>query len=294
MRDRRGDRLRLGLAQLESGLGALEANARRHLALIEEARGRGLDCLLFPEMSLTGHSAGGWSLDVALDREHPLVRELAEAAGPMRVTFGLIEEGPAAQFYNSAFTVCEGRVIHIHRKVNLATYGALEDGKHFAAGRYVETFAQGPRWRTATLICNDLWNPALVHLAALHGATLLLAPVSSAVEAVGPGFDNPSGWAVACRYTAMVYGMPVAFANRIGREQGLSFWGGSRIVDPFGATLAEAGEGEALVDAELDYGAVRRARTLLPTVRDSNLDLVKREIDRLHTILGVPDQVRPH
>ncbi len=284
--------LTVAVAQVESSLGALETNVRRHIALIEEAREAGVSCLLFPEMSLTGHSAGIWALDIALDVHHPLIRQLIEAAGPMHVTFGLIEEGMAAQFYNTAYTVADGRVVHIHRKVNLATYGSLEDGKHFAAGRYVETFPIGRRWRAATLVCNDFWNPALVYLAALHGATMLLVPVSSAQEAVGAEFDNPNGWGVACAYTAMVYGMPVLFANRIGREQGLTFWGGSRVVDPFGKTLAEAGSGEELIVAELEYDRVRKARYLLPTVRDSNLDLTVREINRLHQRLGVPDMVR--
>lgn len=292
MADMLGERLTVGVAQIESGLGAPADNVERHLAVIDEARTAGVECLLFPEMSLTGHSAGPSSLDLAMDAHHPLVKRLVAAAGPMHTTFGLIEEGPAAQFYNAAYTVADGRVVHIHRKVNLATYGSLEDGKHFAGGRYVETFPLCRRWRAATLICNDFWNPALVHLAALHGATILLVPVSSAEEAVGAEFDNPAGWATACRYSAMVYGMPVLFANRIGVEHGLTFWGGSRVVDPFGHTLAEAARGAELLTAQLDYERVRKARYLLPTVRDSNLDLIVREIVRLHNIVGVPDSVR--
>ena len=285
--------MRAAVAQFAATLGDLDANLAAHIGLIERARADGVDCLLFPEMSLTGHSAGGATLDLALDENAAHVREIVSAAGPMTVTFGLIEEGPAAQFYNSAFTVRNGAVIHVHRKINLATYGGLEDGKHFATGRYVETFGLEGRWRAASLICNDVWNPALVHLAALHGATVLLAPVSSGREAVGAEFDNPAGWATACRYSAMVYGIPVLFANRIGAEGALTFWGGSRIVDPFGATLSELGEEEGIAIADLDYADVRRARYRLPTVRDSNLDLLAREVERLRAIVGVPAKVRP-
>ncbi|WP_308917836.1 nitrilase-related carbon-nitrogen hydrolase [Jannaschia sp. LMIT008] len=281
-----------GVAQTNTVLGDLDANLDDHLRLVDQARGAGCDCLLFPEMSLTGHSAGGRALDLALARDDPRIDRLVRASGPMRTTVGLIEEGPAAQFYNSAVTVADGRVVHVHRKVNLATYGLLDDGKHFAPGRYVETFPIGRHWRAATLICNDLWNPMLVGLAALHGATILLAPVSSAREAVGADFDNPGGWETACRYSAMVYGMPILFANRVGREGDLRFWGGSRIVDPFGHTIEGAGEAEGLTLARLDFGAVRRARLQLPTVRDSNLDLLVRETTRLQRILGVPDAVR--
>ena len=62
-----------------------------------------------------------------------------------------------------------------------------------APGAASTTFDVGADWRASVLICADLWNPPLVHLAALQGATLLLAPVSSAIEAVGADFDNPGG-----------------------------------------------------------------------------------------------------
>jgi predicted amidohydrolase len=127
----------------------------------------------------------------------------------------------------------------------------------------------------------------------VHGSTLLLCPISSALEAVGAEFDNPSGWHTSIRFYAMVYGMPVLMANRVGHENGLTFWGGSCIFDPFGKPLAMAeDDAEGLLTAELDYDDLRRARYLLPTVRDSNLDLIRREINRLSQIVGVPESVR--
>ena len=280
------------VAQTESLPGRIDANMDTHLDCIADARARGADLLLFPELSLVGHSPEGGAPDLALHRDDPRIARLAEAAGPMITVFGMIEEGPAAQFYNSAVMVRDGAVGFVHRKINLATYGALEEGKHYANGRYVETFDIAQPWLGSILICNDMWNPALVHLAALHGATCLLGPISSAVEAVGAEFDNPAGWETNIRFYSMTYGMPVLAANRVGREGGLTFWGGSRILDPFGRELARAGAGEELICARLDYAVLRRARYLLPTVRDSNLDLIRREIDRLVDIIGVPNLVR--
>jgi predicted amidohydrolase len=72
------------------------------------------------------------------------------------------------------------------------------------------------------------------------------------------------------RAHALVYGLPIVFANRVGREGALHFWGGSRIVGPRGETLAQSDTArEELVVAALDYAAVRRARFDLPTVRDA-------------------------
>jgi predicted amidohydrolase len=280
----RDRKLKVAAAQIASVLGDVAANKRKHCDAIDEALTVGVDVLVFPEMSLTGHGAGPDSLRLALRRDDPIVVEIARKSGPMCTVFGLIEEAPAAQFYNAAIAVRDGAIVAVHRKINLATYGRLDDGKHFGAGCTVDHFDIAPDWRASVMICADLWNPALVHLAALQGATLLLAPISSASEAVGADFDNPGGWDVNLRFYALTYGLPIAMANRVGREGDLTFWGGSRIVDAFGRTVAQAkGDGEELVRAAIDFDAIRRARYRLPTVRDANLPLVQREIERIVT-----------
>lgn len=285
--------LTVAAAQIETHLGDLEASLDKHLAVIDEARGAGVDVLLFPEMSLTGHGAGTEVLQMSVDRADSVMQRLAEASGPMVSIVGIMEEGPAAQFYNTAIALSGGRHVFLHRKINLATYGRLEEGKHFAQGRYVDTWELGGPWRASVMICADLWNPGLVNLVALHGCTVLFAPISSAIEAVGGEFDNPAGWHLNVRFYGMTYGLPIVMANRVGKEGNLRFWGGSCVVDAFGHIVAGAeGDEETLVRAEVDYDTVRRARYLLPTVRDSNLGLVVREAQRLEGMIGVPTSVR--
>ncbi len=286
------DRLTIAVAQLESRLGDLDHNLRRHLEVIEEVRGRNCDVLMMPETSLVGHAAGPDTLRLARARNDPIIARIAEAAGDMVVIFGMIEEAPAAQFHNAALAVKSGELLFLHHKVNLPTYGLLDEAKYFAPGRYVDTFELMGPWRASLQICADVWNPALVWLAALQGATCLFIPVSSAVEAVGDQFDNPGGWDTTLEFYAKMYGLPIIMANRVGREGDLNFWGGSRILDPFGMELARAGDGEEILTATIVFEDVRRARFLLPTVRDSNLSLVLRETQRLADMIGVPDLVR--
>jgi N-carbamoylputrescine amidase len=284
--------LKVGVAQFASAIGDVDANLETHLKWIAEGRAAGLDLLVMPEVSLTGHFGVETLLASAMRRDDPRLARLAEAAGTMTVVAGFIEEGRGAQFYNAAAVLRGGRLVYLHRKVNLPSYGRLEEGKHYAAGRFVDNFRLDADWAAGLLICADVWNPALTHLAFLHGASLLVCPVSSGVEAVGIDFDNPGGWALTMRFYAMMYGAPAIMANRTGTERDLTFWGGSRIVDAFGREVAVAGSGEELVTATLDFEEVRRARHLLPTVRDSNIGLVHRETARLIETLGVPDFVR--
>ena len=208
------------------------------------------------------------------------IAELVEAAGAMAVTFGFVERSDDGRLYNAAMTVGDGLILSTHRKLNLPGYGRLEEDRWFAAGARIDTFALAPGWNAACMICADLWNPALAHIAACRGADLLLAPISSAIEAVGDGFDNPSGWAKTLDFYAMMYGLPIAMANRVGREGDLTFWGGSRILDAAGRTVASADDSEALLMADIAKEDVDEARTRLPTVRDSNPALVHAELGR--------------
>ncbi len=284
--------LKVGAAQFASVIGDVDANMDTHIRWIREGRKAGLDLLVAPELSLVGHYGPHNLLCCAMDRKDPRLKLLAREAGEMVVVVGFIEEGPAAQFYNSAAMLQNGRMIHLHRKINLPTYGKLKEGKYYAAGRFVETHSLDEDWSAGLLICADVWNPALTNLAFLHGATLLICPISSGVEAVGIEFDNPAGWAATMRFYSMMYGAPSIMVNRTGTEKDLTFWGGSRIVDPFGNEIAVAGAEEEMISATLDYDFVRKARHLLPTVRDSNSALVQRETNRLIDKLGVPNFVR--
>ncbi|ALL68633.1 Glutamine amidotransferase chain of NAD synthetase [Paraburkholderia caribensis MBA4] len=264
--------LKLAAAQIDSSYGDLDANLAKHLHMIEDARKQSVSMLLFPELSLCGHSAGKDALRLALRLDHPAIAALAEASVDLHTSFGFIEEAPGGQFYNSQATVTRSRVVHVHRKVQLATYGKLRDGLYYAPGAELGAFDIDSRWRVATPICNDLWNPGLVHDLMCDGVTLLAAPISSAREAVGGGFDNPSSWELNLRFYAVTYGVAVVMANRVGTEGMLGFWGGSRILDPFGNAVATGSmTDEELVVGELDYASLREARFLLPTVRDARV-----------------------
>jgi predicted amidohydrolase len=273
--------LKVAAAQMQCATGLTDESIARHLEAIDDSRAQGVDVLVFPELSLTGYAAVPDLLAQARPARAPELALLAAAAGPMTVAVGFIEESPGAQFYAAHALLTRGNVVHVHRKINLAGYGRLEEPKHFGRGSSIGTVRVADRWSAATLICADLWNPALPWFAALGGATLLLVPAASSLDAVAPGFDNPGGWELVLRHTALIYGMPVVFANLCGAHAGGRFWGGSRIVDADGTVSQPAGSEPELIVAELDYDRVREARTRLPTVRDTDPRVVQAEFERL-------------
>jgi predicted amidohydrolase len=81
---------------------------------------------------------------------------------------------------------------------------------------------------------------------------------------------------------ALLGTVAVAFCNRVGNEEGLTFWGGSRLLAPDGSTIVEAPLWEeALVVGTLDTDDLRMQRYGLPLLADERLELVRRELDRI-------------
>lgn len=269
------DTLRVGAAQFNPAFCEVDANLDRHLEFIREAHDLCLEMLVFPELSLTGYALGPNVPEVACPLSDPRLQRLAEAAGAMQTVIGFVEEASPGEYYNALAIVQHGSVQAVHRKLNLPSYGGLEEGKWFSHGNALTSTTVRPGWPATHLICADLWNPALVHAALLARPSVLCAPINSASGIVSETFSNEDNWALNLRFYAMTYATPVVMANRYGHEGECRFWGGSRILGPRGETLATADEHETLIHAELSRTAIARARFELPTLRDANTPLIR-------------------
>ncbi len=282
-------KLRVAMAQIDPVKADIEANIDKHIDFIQRARKEKADIVVFPELSLTGYDIGPESTELALEFDSLKLNRLVESTEGLSIVFGMVELGFAAQLHNSAVVVQDRSRSFIHRKLNLPNYGSLEEGKHFATGRYIESFQLSRPWFGGIMICSDAWNPALVHLTAVKGATLLFVPICSAKGTTDHEvYSNPEGWDLMCRFYSYAYGIPAIVVNRVGQEGNFQYWGGSFAYSPLGEILHRCGADEELAIVEVDHYQVVRARKALPTVRDSNLDLITREVERSRNQIGYP------
>jgi predicted amidohydrolase len=274
--------VRVALAQVDCALGDVAENVRRAHEAIARARDEGADLVVFPELSLTGYALGGVTEDVSIALDDPAIAGLAAAADGIAAVVGCVESG-RVHTYNSALYLDGGAIVHVQRKTHLPTYGRWDEEKYFSRGAALRAF-DTRLGRSAILICNDAWQAPLAYLAVHDGARLLIVPASSSLM-VADGTDPAElerDWADLLRAHARFLQAWVVFVNRVGEEAGVTFWGGSRVVDPWGNVVAQAPRGEAaLVHADLDVGAVRRRRREMPLLKEPRLGLIRREVDRL-------------
>lgn len=272
----------VSVAQFAPVLGVLDANLAAHRRMAQAAIAAGSQLIVFPELSLTGYFVKDLVGDLALSRDDARLDPMRELSRQIDVVASFIERGEGDRAYIAAGYFSGGELLHVHRKVYLPTYGMFEEGRFLSSGTRIQAF-DGPLGRTAILICEDLWHPSTVGVAAADGADLLIGVAAS--PARGFGGDRPDSarlYEQMVRVYAQLYGMHIVFSNRIGFEDGVGFWGGSEAVDPFGRELAKAPYfDEAMVTATLDPREARRARQVTPLGRDERLDMTLSELERI-------------
>jgi predicted amidohydrolase len=80
------------------------------------------------------------------------------------------------------------------------------------------------------------------------------------------------------------FGAYVIYANRVGFEDGVNFWGGSEILSPGGEVVVRCPHlKEDMVVAMVSADLVRRERIASPMLRDERIDVTLDELKRIKT-----------
>ncbi len=263
-------KIKLALAQISSKRESKIENLLKIEKLTLKAKQQGADLIVFPEMSLTGY--------VLLDQVYELaetipgpstqkIEALAKKTG-MHIIFGMPElsEKTKATVFNTAVLVGPKGFIGKYRKMYLPTHSVFEEKRYFRPG-YEPAAFQTDLGNIGLTICYDVFFPEVYRLTRLKGAQLIIC--ISASPAVRRGYFEVLTSARALENTAFL-----AYVNLAGVQDGLQFWGGSRLVSPTGDVLAKAKyDEEDFVICEVDFGDLRAAETFIPTLRDLRPEL---------------------
>jgi len=264
------DKIRLALAQISSKRENKNENLRKIEKLTLKAKEQGADLVIFPEMSLTGYVVLDQVYELAETIPGPSTQKigaLAKKTG-MHIIFGMPElsEKTQATIFNTAVLVGPQGLIGNYRKMYLPTHSVFEEKRYFRPG-YEPAAFQTDLGNIGLTICYDVFFPEVYRLTRLKGAQLMVC--ISASPAVRRGYFEILTSARALENTAFL-----AYVNLSGVEDGLQFWGGSRLVCPTGDVVAKAKyDEEDFMVCEVDYSDLRTAETFIPTLRDLRPEL---------------------
>jgi N-carbamoylputrescine amidase len=191
-----------------------------------------------------------------------------------------------AGVYHNTATVhdANGELLGLYRKMHIPDDPLYYEKYYFTPGDLGWKVFDTKYAKIGTLVCWDQWYPEAARLTALKGAEVLFYPTAIGwhpAEKAEYGEAQHSAWETSMRGHAIANGLYVAGVNRVGHEpppagtggDGIEFWGGSFVSDPFGRVLQKAEVAkEQVIVQKCDPKLMEDVRRNWPFFRDRRID----------------------
>ncbi|MBX6380362.1 MAG: carbon-nitrogen hydrolase [Thermoflavifilum aggregans] len=283
----------LGLIQM-SCTADPAANLQKALQRMEQAADQGAQIICTQELFTSLYFC---------DREDYRNFELAEPVpGPTTETLmafarkrqvvvvaSLFEKRASGVFHNTAVVIdADGRYLGKYRKMHIPDDPGYYEKFYFTPGDLGYRVFHTKYGNVGVLICWDQWYPEAARIVSLMGADLIVYPTAigwAQMQDEATNREQYEAWQIIQRAHAVANGLPVAVINRVGVENGMRFWGGSFVANPFGSLLYQAShDQEETIVQPVDLDQIGHYRVHWPFLRDRRIDsyqpIIKRFIDQ--------------
>lgn len=270
--------MRVHIEQMKAVLGDTEKNLLRMLEGIDKAISNGDDLIVFPELCLNGYVLEELVFESAI-REVPAI--LLEKSQEISIIFGAVEMGEEDYPYNTLFYLEDGKVIAKHRKVYLADYGMFYEGRYFKNGDKIRAF-DTKFGRVAMLQGEDIKHQSVQLILSQDRAKYIFVSAAVPTTLGITKHSISSEWRELLKTNSYLNGVYTVMANRVGVEDGVTFFGNSMLVAPDGEVIEEAKfMKEDSLSCELTERRLKATRIANPIFKNENLDLTMRELKRI-------------
>ena len=173
--------MKILMAQLNPTIGDLVGNTDKILKAIELGKQKGVDCILFPEMTICGYAPDDLVLhDSFIQEMENQLDRVVRASTKIAVVVGLVRRNPAYEeknLLNSAAIIDDGVLVGFYDKWLLPTYDVFNERRYFARGKNVHVWNIAGK-RVGIVICEDMWQNAGQEIS---GTSYLLDPVKELI-----------------------------------------------------------------------------------------------------------------
>ncbi len=246
--------MKIGIGQLNPTVGDFTGNQEKMQAMIQEAKSKGVELLVFPELITTGYPPK----DLLCRRDFitanlRTAQKIIDKSEGMAIIFGYVEKGKGRKkwqkglnlydksltpffshiLYNSALFVYNRRVLGKIRKINLPSYDVFDEKRYFTPGEVVQTIKFKGR-RLGINICEDIWVEEVVEEQIKKGAEIIIN-ISASPFYIGKHKIRSE----MIKKKARKNGCYIIYCNICGGQDDLIFDGGSFVVHPQGKMIAE-------------------------------------------------------
>lgn len=227
----------------------------------------GADLIVLPEATM--HDFGAPDHDLAAAAEPldgPFVSLLAEHAGRLGATIvaGMFERTVALPFNTLVAVGPDGSLAATYRKIHLYDSFGYRESDRLLAGDLAPTVLEVAELKVGLMTCYDLRFPELGRALVDAGANVFAVP-----SAWVAGEGKLHHWRTLVTARAIENTVAVVAAAQSGER----YTGHSLVVGADGSRVEEAGEGDAVLRAELSADAIAQVRDLNPSLQNRRMNL---------------------
>lgn len=264
------EEFKVALAQFPCRIGNKSHNIAKMAKYAQRAKKQRASIVIFPEMVLTGYTIRDLAYELAEEIPGPSTEKIQRMAKKenLYIVYGMPErsERGKAILYNTAIITGPEGYVGKYRKTHLPTHSVFEEKRYFRQGYETPVF-ETSLGKLGLIICYDIFFPEIARALRLQGARFIIC--ISASPAIRRRFFETLTVARAIENTCFL-----AYVNLVGIEDGLQFWGGSRLINPSGTIITQSKyDTEDFTLGNIDYDDLKPVEAFIPTLRDLRPEL---------------------
>ncbi|MFT5728804.1 MAG: NAD+ synthase (glutamine-hydrolyzing) [Desulforhopalus sp.] len=243
--------MKIGLVQVNPVIGDFKYNCDKVLKWSLDAKKRGCDLVIFPELVISGYPPQDLLERQSFIEDHNLaLDELLAKLPDLDVMLGCFEINPhenGKPLYNSAIVARKGEIVFRTRKQLLPTYDVFDETRYFEPGGSSEIYTLGDQ-NFGVTVCEDVWSEAVSEYSVKPVASLIEKARSEGITLDGvinisaSPFQRNKESVRKEIFTCFCeqYQVPFLYCNQVGGQDSLLFDGRSFVVDSSGNICAQA------------------------------------------------------
>jgi len=249
-------------------MGELKKNLKATIeiinGIIKENKDSLPDCIIFPELSLSGYALENLVAECTLSHKSDLIEQLEVCSKKTAIVLGSVWIQQSS-FFNTALVFENGKLAHIQKKIYLPTYGMFDEARYFRGGESLELW-HAPFGTSSILICEDAWHPVLPYASYQQKAQFVFvmsnSPIRGPESYIGSNkMKSQRHWQAMLNTYSQNFAQFYVYVNRSGVEDGLYYSGEIYACSPLGDIIEpQQREGYSLLD--LNMGDFHSAASL--------------------------------
>ncbi len=231
--------MKIALAQINVIIGDFEANTKKILDYIRQAKQQGADLVIFPELATTGYPPRDFlEFTDFIEKAEKSIEQIKQATDDIAVVIGTPTRNPVIEgkdLYNSAVFLYQGKEVYRQHKTLLPTYDIFDEARYFEAATQWQT-VDFKGYKIALSICEDLWNLGNNNpLYTVNPMEMLMPQQPDFIINVSASpfdYTHAAERIRVLKENVKQYQIPIFYVNHVGAQTDIIFDGGSLAIAP--------------------------------------------------------------